>query len=479
MSSHRPRRKPVRDRVESLEARTLLTGNSFVTLAEYLNALPSTNLQNMPSFAGHSFATLAEYVNSLPSTNLQNMPPLSAAVARPPVATQFNVKDFGAFGDGELHPITQQQLDERGWTNKYKVGDEWDTIAWQEATAAAAPGSTIVVPAGIYQVSSPLTLKSDIDWQGAGSVWRNLASAAIVQDYTSELHNVSMIGFTFHNLVFQFRGAAAGSISDLRFKSCTFSGATNTADPDAVQFYLVRTSNVTIDTCTFSRNEHDVGRGLSIYKSQDVNVVNSKWQGYYVTAIVVAGASYDPITGTFPDESRCVGIRIERNTIVRAEGTYLEDHGIYATGMRDITIANNTISGWSAAATGGAVKIRNGEDIVIRHNRFLRSGILAYTYQEDGSAPEYFKNVSIEGNTIQFESDGLSVANHQGILYWRNFGNPNDGHEQNILIRNNTVSGGVLKIHNADLSAFSVVCNTSSGFLVEGAIDLRLSNLVR
>jgi hypothetical protein len=148
--------------------------------------------------------------------------------------------------------------------------------------------------------------------------------------------------------------------------------------------------------------------------------------------------------------------------------------------MRDITIDRNTIYGWSTAATGGAVKIRNGEDILIRHNRFLRSGILAYTYQEEGSVPEYFKNVCIEGNSIQFEFDGLSVANHQGILYWRNFGSASDGREQNVVIRNNTVTGGVLQIHNSDLSAFSITGNTASNYLVDDqTLDLKTFNLVR
>jgi hypothetical protein len=140
------------------------------------------------------------------------------------VVTELNLKNFGAFGDGKSHPITQTQLETRGWSGKYKVGEQWDTIAWQEATAAATAGMTINVPKGTYLVSGQLTLKSDVQWIGKSATFKSVGADAVVLKYSNVLQNVTIKSIAFQNLAFEFRGNTQESISNVQFQSCAFNG---------------------------------------------------------------------------------------------------------------------------------------------------------------------------------------------------------------------------------------------------------------
>jgi hypothetical protein len=49
-----------------------------------------------------------------------------------------NVRNYGAFGDGSSHPISNSDVSAHpDWSGAYKVGDEWDYVALQEAIYAA------------------------------------------------------------------------------------------------------------------------------------------------------------------------------------------------------------------------------------------------------------------------------------------------------------------------------------------------------
>ena len=138
------------------------------------------------------------------------------------------------------------------------------------------------------------------------------------------------------------------------------------------------------------------------------------------------------------------------------EVNYAEDHGIYVWGVAGIVIIGNSISGWSPTASGGSVKIRNGEDITIQNNTFNDSGIMAYTYEGTNQCntnsnvvnascpPAYLKNVDIKGNIIVLTTNESDRC--QGIVY--------------ILIYQNKLYGGCIRIENAYSPAFKVYENT-------------------
>jgi hypothetical protein len=81
-----------------------------------------------------------------------------------------NVRNYGAFGDGRSHPISNSDISGHPeWSGAYKVGDEWDYVALQEATYAAfgrpraehssnpALNRPLFIPCGRYSVNEEWT----------------------------------------------------------------------------------------------------------------------------------------------------------------------------------------------------------------------------------------------------------------------------------------------------------------------------------
>src|SRR5262249_12613233 len=106
--------------------------------------------------------------------------------------------------------------------------------------------------------------------------------------------------------------------------------------------------------------------------------------------------------------------------------------------------------GWPANSSGGAIKARNGQHLIISQNTLRNSGILLYEYDDD---PPYLKFVVVSDNTIEdippIKDDKTF---YHGIGYDRN--NPN-GAEESIRIEKNYLPGGYITISDTDFNAYN------------------------
>jgi hypothetical protein len=175
----------------------------------------------------------------------------------------------------------------------------------------------------------------------------------------------------------------------------------------------------------------------------------------------VSGAQQ--VGNSVPDTMRSIEIEIDNNVIQRVfspylKGGYTEDHGIYAWGMRNLSIANNLISGWSDTVYGGSLKLRNGEEIDVANNRLYESGKLLYAYS--ASVPQYLKRVVIRNNRLTINQ----VHGCYGLVYWRNFASTTLV-EEDILVDGNDFGNGCVVINNpANGPSFTIQNNYAASY---------------
>jgi hypothetical protein len=147
--------------------------------------------------------------------------------------------------------------------------------------------------------------------------------------------------------------------------------------------------------------------------------------GYFVTGI----------------NERGINTLIRNNTISRNPlWTELnkQDHGIYALDFDGVTVKDNTITGWHPNGSGGAIKARNGQNILIEDNIFTHSGVLLYVY-ETNKIQQHLKNVTIRNNLIDIIDNDGSSSIYKGIGYWTNINYEN---EFSIRIEGNSIKNG-------------------------------------
>jgi len=345
----------------------------------------------------------------------------------------LNVKDFGAMGWGRVHD---------------------DTPAIQAAINAATDGQTIFFPHGRYLIRDSLTLKSNTILLGyrATLVSDSLYSVVIKNQ---NINNFSVVGLSFENIIFTF-----GSSNGVRFFYSHFSNGlidpSSSNSEDTLYLHFGRSSDILVKNSSFIRGENYIGRGVRFWKSQDATIQNSRFLGYFKTAINIQGAD-----GADNLAERSQRILIDNNTIIREpfttltnacpsaiscrnlEGTnlyhYFEDHGIYAWGFHSLVIRKNYIKGWSLSPYGGALKLRNADQLFVLGNELINSGILLYTYTSDNadinrgypvnepSFPIHLNVARIFDNRVDltkvFGSWNVEpqIDKMAGISYWRNF----------------------------------------------------------
>ena len=143
---------------------------------------------------------------------------------------------------------------------------------------------------------------------------------------------------------------------------------------------------------------------------------------------------------------------IRNNTIVK-HPTWAplahQDHGIYALDFNGVTITDNTISGWPANGSGGAVKARNGQNLTITNNTMETSGVLLYTYSTD-KIQQHLKNVVIKDNKINIWHNDGTAGIYLGIGYYTN---ANYQNEYSIRIEGNTITNGYCVAKNNKINA--------------------------
>ncbi|MDB0610510.1 right-handed parallel beta-helix repeat-containing protein, partial [Tenacibaculum maritimum] len=171
-------------------------------------------------------------------------------------------------------------------------------------------------------------------------------------------------------------------------------------------------TNMKVELCVFKRRASNSGRGIFVKQSNHTKISKNTFGDTDATAYFVTAIN-DNSTRTLIEENI-----INRNALwVNEKET---DHGIYAHSFDGLMIKNNTISGWPADGTGGAVKARNSENLTITGNTMKDSGIILNVY--DNLPTKYLKNVTIQNNIITLKAGDIIDDIYSGIGYWKNTG---------------------------------------------------------
>jgi hypothetical protein len=256
----------------------------------------------------------------------------------------------------------------------------------------------------------------------------------LIQYISSNNDSIDVFGIQFRNIRLKFVNAEY-----TKFRYCIFdygirkSGTDKGFTGDAY-IQLNSCSNMQVRGCVFKRRAGNSGRGVYLVNNINSNISNNTFgngadTGYFVTAI----------------NDNSIGTTITGNVIERNESwvnTSETDHGIYAHSFDGLSITNNTISGWPADASGGAIKARNGQNLTISGNTMNTSGVLLYVYSNNEQHP-FLKNVVVENNVINVSSDDDDI--YHGIGYWRNTSDT-DFYEYSIKLDNNKLPYGRIKI---------------------------------
>jgi hypothetical protein len=312
------------------------------------------------------------------------------------------------------------------------------TLAQMNAVIAAASAGQIVrVDPGTYLITGKVVmkpgviLKKKVGFPDPIFDARDAAAELYTANYGQDLSNCTIDGIIFWNYRFVITSAQS-----FTFKYCTFdygerkAGTTKSYLNDA--YIQLQSTNLSVITdCTFSRRAGNTGRGIYIKAGTNNSKIlnctfgNGGTTGYFVTAV---------------NDNIQTNSLIQGNIINRTPGlpNADTDHGIYAHSFNGLIIQGNTISGWPADASGGAVKARNGQNLTIENNTFNTSGILLYN---QSNAPGYLflNNVKILNNTINITTSVNDI--YHGIGYYRDHAN---GTEKSVRVAGNTMPNGTI-----------------------------------
>ncbi|MGY5353348.1 right-handed parallel beta-helix repeat-containing protein [Wenyingzhuangia sp. IMCC45467] len=301
-------------------------------------------------------------------------------------------------------------------------------------------GDVVKIEEGTYYITGKLNFKNGISVHKKNATTpifdaqTSSPSEMLQQYWTWNNNDVDFYGIQFRNIRFNIQNA-----NNTKFRYCIFdygirkTGTDKTYTADAYLNFVNCTDILTIGN-VFKRRSGKSGRGIYTSNCENTKILNNTFgdggtTGYFVCAI------NDNSNNTLID-----GNIINRNSSwVNLNET---DHGIYAHSFNVLTISNNTISGWPANSSGGAIKARNGQNLNITNNTMNTSGILLYVYSNSPANP-FLNNVIIEDNTINVASSDDDI--YHGIGYWRNTSDTTFS-EYSIRIANNELPNGRIKI---------------------------------
>lgn len=357
--------------------------------------------------------------------------------------------------------------------NAHLISNGMDLDGINAVIASTLPGDTVWVESGTYIIDGALSLKPGIhilkkDSQNSIFDARWKTTALHQQDYYPEdVDSCTISGITFWNMSLYIRNA-----KNVHFKWCIFdygvkkAGTNKSTDLHDAYIRLINAENAMVSNCVFSRRSENSGRGIWVGSgTTGSKVINNTFgnggtTGHFITAINDNSESNSLISGN----------TIDRTLSLNAEDENT-DHGIYAHSFNGLTIHNNTIKGWPANASGGAIKARNGQHLSVTDNTFYDSGILLYIYINPSTYP-YLKYVEIKNNSIHIDS--LVGGMYGGIGYWRQSGVT--GIEESILIRDNILPNGSISIsasNGFDAASF----NNSGGGIFDNDLHLPFLSL--
>jgi polygalacturonase len=337
--------------------------------------------------------------------------------------TVFNVRDYGAVGDG--------------------VTD--DTAAIQAAvTAASAVAGVVIIPLGEFLIApDTITLSSPVTVEGAPGSELTLATAGTAFSIASD--DVTLKGLTLTTASdasvlavadAQDRTTITGcNLNEARLIKLNASQTWGPASATGDSKDITLTGNTM--RCTTSTAPSESAMDLRFVFGG--NISGNRIDGYPV-GITWWGGGADPISGPWPDGAianarKCGSLTISDNHVTNIGGP-----GIWGSMGRDITITGNIVK----TCGDVCIDVEGGLDVTVTGNT-ARDGV-------NGAITTFFLNrgVTISGNTCS-----TSIAN--GRVIWAYLAN-NQEDNRDIVVSGNTISAyGTIGVCGGDAAASIVV----------------------
>jgi hypothetical protein len=270
--------------------------------------------------------------------------------------------------------------------------------------AGTNAGDTVKIQPGTYTITGKIVMKAGvklIKQTTTNPVFDASALSTILTiNYGNEFNNCLFSGITFWNIRFAITGAKNATLKYCLFdygKRAVATNKTNNLKDDYLEF--LSNDSALVANSVFCHRSADPGRGVWVKNTTNARILNNTFgnggsTGYFVCAINDNSLAGSTISSNI----------LNRNTALNSIDS-LTDHGLYAHSFDGLVISGNTISGWPANGSGGAVKVRNGQNVTISGNTMNGSGVLLYEYSNLPAFP-YLKNVIVSGNTINMSATG-------------------------------------------------------------------------
>lgn len=335
-----------------------------------------------------------------------------------------------------------------------------DTAAIRAAINASKPGDTIVIPEGIFDISSQITLKSHRTYNGGGTLKRPSGQDFI---FTTDSENT---GIKIHNLTFDGGGIHAGAgraknmeITHNRFQNITRGYPTGNA--------ILLSAGA--ENSKFNNNQFiNIMGENGIYGFQRFHNVEMN-NNYFDTVMEGIHLWYE--SGE--------NLQVKNNTFIRMRRMAVELQGYNAKG---IYVENNKASEWKNRYHESFFLsiVNQGYDIVVRNNHGA-SGKFGEIDPDAHNAPVGLEisgwGVLVEGNVIEGFREGLHLMNIRDAVVrnntfynqtwmaiWRTGVSTGQFNGTNLRIENNT-------IYNPKTTAF-MFHGSSSGWIGNNKITL-------
>lgn len=378
----------------------------------------------------------------------------SIALCNPAHAAQFNVKNYGAKGNGTT--------------------DDSQAIANAIAAANASPGSTVLFPAGTYFIgpASPVLTPKSITLLGAANATLEFGSTGYISasGKSPSVQNLNIVNDgSLSNYALQIgNGATNYSVLQNTFKGWSedvyLTGAAggkinaNSFNTSGTGISASVTGNLTVSTNSF------VGTGnaaefINIQNDPNTVVVSGnsfKNAQYGVFATSNGSGSLTCSSNTFSNCTYSTSVfnfqHYNFNTNVVNNSSY----GTYDYNNDLVSITGNTIN---APTYAGVYSFGDLGNVTISGNTVKNAA------DDYGICAEYCYNVSITGNTVSGANGG--AAQYLVYAYYNS---------NNVTISQNTLSSGIYGIFSEENYNLTIGKNTISHMQYPGIVDYLTHN---
>jgi hypothetical protein len=350
----------------------------------------------------------------------------------------YNVKDYGATGDGSTDDAAaiQAALDLASSTN---------------------PGSVLFIPAGTYKVSSELEIK--------GSVWIQAAPGATIRRGSSSMQ------YLIKNFNASYGPTLYGGRGGIRITGGIWDGDGGNLTGNITVIIVAHAKGVIIEGATV-RNVRD-WHGIELNSSQDVTVRNCTIEGFnpftttrwYSEAIqidlAINSAALPGIGATSYDNTPCDNVTID-NVTVRGYGTLgsfgcLTGSHSWADGHKMTRI--KVVNCFADSLNDYMVNATNWDDLIVANNICQNSNsFVAFQLPTSGMTDDMYRCV-IANNSI-YNTGVINAASAVNAAA--------------ILIQGNDVSGAGNVVREVTISnnVFHTVGNSSTAITAVNVADL-------